>query len=169
MTHDDTGARSSHLGSGSKASLDHDHAAHGHEVTWRTSAHVTLHCLTGCAIGEVSGLIIGTWLGIGVMATMGLAVALAFLFGIGLAVLPLMRRGLTFARALGAVWVGEVISITVMEIAMNGTDYAVGGVQTQSLTAPLFWIGMALAIPAGFLAAWPVNHWLVAKSLKACH
>ncbi len=137
-------------------------------MSWRTSAHVTLHCLTGCAIGEVTGLIVGTAIGLGVWGTMGLATGLAFLFGIGLAVLPVMNRGASFRRALGAVWLGEVVSITVMEIAMNGTDYMIGGVQTQSLTAPLFWIAMALAIPAGFLAAWPVNHWLVSKSLKDC-
>ncbi|MGF1454933.1 MAG: DUF4396 domain-containing protein [Alphaproteobacteria bacterium] len=146
----------------------HSHGAHD-GVSWKTSAHVTLHCLTGCAIGEVTGLIVGTALGLGVWGTMGLATALAFLFGMGLAVLPVMRQGASFARAFGAVWLGEVISIAVMELAMNGTDYAIGGVQTGSLTAPLFWIGMALAIPAGFLAAWPVNHWLVSKSLKACH
>lgn len=151
---------------------DHCHAdadSTGHRTSWKTSAQVTLHCLTGCTIGEVTGLIVGTAIGLGVWGTMGLAVALAFLFGMGLAVLPVMRQGATFAGALGAVWVGEVISITVMEIAMNGADYLIGGVQTGSLTAPLFWIGMALAIPAGFLAAWPVNHWLVSRHLKKCH
>ncbi len=148
-----------------------EHAAHAHHhrITWATSAQVTLHCLLGCSIGEISGLIIGTVLGLGVWTTISLAVALAFVFGMGLAIQPVMGRGADFRTALKAVWLGEIVSITVMEIAMNATDLALGGVQSGSLLSMRFWIAMAAAIPAGFLAAWPVNHWLVGKSLKACH
>lgn len=151
-----------------------DHAGrghdHGHEggVSLKMSAQVTGHCLLGCTIGEVAGLIIGTALGWGVWATLGLAVGLAFISGMALAVLPLVGD-MGLRRALAAVWLGEVVSITVMEIAMNGVDYALGGVQTGSLLAPQFWIAMGAAIPAGFIAAWPVNHWLVGRGLKECH
>ena len=144
---------------------EHEH----HEPGWRTSAHVTGHCLLGCSIGEVTGLVVGTALGFPPIAVVALAVALAFLFGMGLAILPLLSKGLSFGAALSTVWLGEVVSISVMEIAMNATDWAIGGVQAGSLLSPLFWIGMAAAIPAGFLAAWPVNHWLVTRNLKACH
>jgi hypothetical protein len=143
----------------------HDHA---HNVTLRTSAHVTGHCLIGCSIGEVTGLIVGTAIGLGVWSTLALATALAFVVGMSLAVLPLVKD-MGLKRAVQAVWLGEVVSIAVMEFAMNATDYALGGVQTGSLAAPMFWIAMAVAIPAGFIAAWPVNHWLVSKQLKACH
>jgi len=145
-----------------------EHHRH-HAPSWKTSAHVTGHCLLGCSIGEVAGLVVGTAAGLAPLAVVALAVVLAFVFGMGLAVLPLMGKGVTLAAALSTVWLGEVVSIAVMEAAMNGVDWAIGGVQTGSLAAPLFWIGMAAAIPAGFLAAWPVNHWLVGRNLKACH
>lgn len=119
-------------------------------------------------IGEAAGLLIGVSIGLGVWATMGLATALALVSGMSLAVLPLVRR-MGLRRALRAVWLGEVISILVMEIAMNATDYFIGGVQADSILAPVFWIGMIAAAPAGFLAAWPVNYWLVGRELKQCH
>ena len=72
-------------------------------------------------------------------------------------------------EALKLIWVGEAISIGVMEIVMNAVDYSVGGMQAGSVFAPIFWIGIAVAIPAGFLAAWPVNWWLLKRDLKACH
>ena len=134
-----------------------------------TSAHATLHCLIGCTIGEVTGLLIGVSMGLGVFWTIALAVFLAFVVGISLAVLPVMRdQGLSLREALSVVWLGEVASISVMEIVMNAVDYAVGGVQAMSVFSPIFWIGLAVAIPAGFLAAWPVNHWLISRHLKAC-
>lgn len=136
---------------------------------FKTSISATLHCLVGCSIGEFLGLAIGVALGLGVVLTMSLAVVLAFVFGIGLAVRPLMKQGFDFTRALQTIWLGEVISIAVMEIAMNATDYAVGGVQVETLADPLFWIGFAAAVPAGFLAAWPVNYWLIGRNLKECH
>lgn len=145
-----------------------DDHAHAGGVSLKMSAQVTGHCLLGCTIGEISGLVIGTALGWGVWATIGLAVALAFVSGMALAVLPLLRD-MGLKRALAAVWLGEVVSITVMEIAMNGVDYALGGVQSGSLSSPVFWGAMAAAIPAGFLAAWPVNHWLVGRGMKNCH
>lgn len=146
----------------------HHHDVKKHSPV-KTSAHATLHCLIGCTIGEVLGLLIGVSLGLGVFLTIALAVALAFFFGLVLAVLPIMRdQGLSTIAALKVVWLGEVISISVMEFVMNAVDYAIGGLHAMSVFEPIFWIGIAAAIPAGFLAAWPVNHWLLARHLKGC-
>ncbi|MEO9600220.1 DUF4396 domain-containing protein [Parasphingorhabdus sp.] len=135
-----------------------------------TSAKATLHCLTGCVIGEVAGLIIAMALGLGIWPTIILATSLAYLSGFTLGLLPVIRdQGKTFMQALKLIWLGEVISIGVMEIAMNATDFYMGGMTAGSLLAPQFWIAMMIAIPAGFVAAWPVNWWLLSRDLKACH
>lgn len=134
-----------------------------------TSAQATVHCLTGCAIGEVAGLMIGVSLGIGTWPTIALAVVLAFAAGFTLGVIPVMRREkLGLKAALKVIWLGEVISISVMEVVMNAVDLAIGGVQAGSVFAPIFWYGLAAALPAGYLAAWPVNHWLLKRELKGC-
>lgn len=147
------------------------HSAHGHGGNpLVTSAQATLHCLTGCVIGEVAGLAIGVTLGLGVWPTIILATALAYISGFTLGLLPVMRRqNKTFLEALKLIWIGEAVSIGVMEIAMNGADYLMGGMQAGSVFAPMFWIGIAVAVPAGFLAAWPVNAWLLSRDLKKCH
>ncbi len=145
----------------------HDHRVNGVANPWLLSAHATLHCLIGCVIGEVLGLMIGVSLGIGVWATMGLATVLALLFGLALAVWPVVKAtGMDVSQTLKAIWVGEVISIMVMEIVMNAVDYWIGGVAAPSIASAIFWIGLAYAVPAGFLAGWPVNHWLIAKAIK---
>ncbi len=135
-----------------------------------TSAYATLHCLVGCVIGEVMGLLIGVSLGIGIWPTILLATFLAYVSGFTLGLVPIMRRQKkTFLEALKLIWIGEVISIGVMEIVMNAVDYMVGGMQSGTVFTPIFWYGMALAIPAGFLAAWPVNWWLLSRDMKKCH
>ena len=146
-----------------------DHAAHAHNP-FVTSAQATLHCLTGCVIGEVAGLIIATLLGLAVLPTIILATTLAYLSGFTLGLWPVMRdQGKSLVEAFKIIWIGEVVSIGVMEIAMNATDYAMGGMTAGSLTNPVFWIAIAVAIPAGFIAAWPVNWWLLKRDLKSCH
>lgn len=136
----------------------------------RIATSATLHCLTGCIIGEIAGLMIGVTLGIGVWPTMILATVLAYASGFSLGLLPLIRRGNSFLQALRTIWLGEAISIGVMELAMNFTDYHMGGIGVGSILAPRFWAGLALAVPAGFIAAWPVNWWLLRRRIKApCH
>lgn len=143
---------------------------HPQKTTLATSASATLHCLTGCVIGEVAGLMIAVSLGLSVWATILLATSLAYVSGFTLGLLPVMRdRGKTLAEAFRLIWIGEVISIGVMEIAMNTVDYHVGGMTAGSIFEPVFWYGIMAAIPAGFLAAWPVNAWLLNRDLKACH
>ncbi|MFT4562793.1 MAG: hypothetical protein ACI9BW_002540 [Gammaproteobacteria bacterium] len=146
----------------------HAHQHHGNPFV--TSAKATMHCLTGCVFGEVAGLMIAVTIGLSVWPTILLATSLAYLSGFTLGLLPVMRdQNKTVKEALKLIWVGEVISIGVMEIVMNAVDYGVGGMQAASIFTGMFWIGIAAAVPAGFLAAWPVNWRLLKRDLKACH
>ena len=146
------------------------HSQHHSSNPFVVSAQATIHCLTGCVIGEVTGLLIGVSLGLAIWPTIVLATTLAYISGMTLGLVPIMRnQDKTFLQALKLIWIGEVLSIGVMEIAMNWADYAVGGMQAGSVLNPVFWIGIAVAIPAGFLAAWPVNWWLINRDLKKCH
>ena len=150
----------------------HGHSHHGHSTggPLRTSAQATLHCLTGCVIGEVAGLMIGVTLGLPVWQTIALATVLAYLAGMTLGLLPVMRnQGVGLLEALRIIWIGEVISIGVMELVMNYVDYRMGGMAAPSVASWMFWRGLVFAVPAGFLAAWPVNYWLLKRELKACH
>ena len=152
----------------------HSHHAHGHhggtEGAFRTSAQATIHCLTGCVIGEVVGLGIGVTLGLGTWPTIILATGLAYVSGITLGLLPVVKgRDVGLIEAFRIIWVGEVISIGVMEIVMNLVDYQMGGMSAASVASWMFWRGILFAVPAGFLAAWPVNYWLLKRELKACH
>ncbi len=146
----------------------HSHAGSGSPASLTTAA--TLHCLTGCAIGEWVGLVVGVSLGLNPWATMALATGLGFASGYTLGLWPLVRTGLSWAQAFKTIWLGETISIAAMEFAMNFTDYHVGGVQAASLFSLPFWLGYAAALPAGFMVAWPVNWWLLRKNVKQqCH
>ncbi|HEY0113645.1 MAG TPA: DUF4396 domain-containing protein [Allosphingosinicella sp.] len=148
------------------------HVAHGHHGggAWGTAFQATLHCLTGCVIGEVAGLAIGVTLGLAAWQTIVLATTLAYLSGLTLGLVPVMRRQrVGFMKALRIIWIGEVISIGVMELVMNWVDYNMGGMAAPSIASWMFWRGILLAVPAGFLAAWPVNYWLLKRELKACH
>jgi len=131
---------------------------------------ITIHCLIGCIIGEFIGLVIGVTIGLSPMSTMILATILAFITGMLLAILSVVRNHkVTYILAAKTVWLGEIISISVMELAMNGTDYWIGGVSATSIFEPIFWIGFILAIPAGYIAALPVNYFLLKRNLKKCH
>lgn len=148
----------------------HGHASHGSGSMFGLTTSATVHCLTGCAIGEFVGLAIGVTLGLNPWATMALATALGFASGYTLGLWPLVKQGMSWGAAFKTLWLGETISIAVMEFAMNFTDYHVGGVTAGSIFAPQFWIGYALALPAGFVAGWPVNWWLLKRSIKQpCH
>lgn len=162
--------------------MDHSrHAHHSHHAHHaapgktaptlaRLTTSATLHCLTGCAIGEFAGLAIGVSLGLGVWPTMALATVLGFASGYALGLRPLVRQGMGVAQAFRTIWLGETVSIAVMEFAMNFTDYHVGGVAVSSILEPRFWLGYALALPAGFIVAWPVNGFLLRRSVKKpCH
>jgi Domain of unknown function (DUF4396) len=127
------------------------------------AASATLHCLTGCAIGEIAGLMIGSALGLGVGATIALAVALAFLFGYLLSTLPLLKAGLGFFAALSVVFAADTLSIATMEVVDNLVMAAIPGAMNAGIVNPVFWLSMMLALMVAFAAAFPVNRYLLTK------
>lgn len=148
----------------------HQHHSHQGSSPFKLATHATLHCLTGCAIGELAGLMIGVSLGLSVWQTITLATVLGFVSGYTLGLRPLVREGKGWIEAFRIIWLGETVSIAVMELVMNVTDYHVGGVQVSSIFNSQFWLGYLFALPAGFLAAWPVNYWLLKRNIKkSCH
>ncbi|HWJ12047.1 MAG TPA: DUF4396 domain-containing protein [Nocardioides sp.] len=125
------------------------------------AASATLHCLTGCAIGEIAGLMIGTAIGLSSGQTIALAVGLAFVFGYLLSSLPLVGAGMSFGRAMRLVLAADTISILVMEVVDNAVMAAIPGAMEAGLVDPVFWIGMIVALAAAFVAAFPVNRHLI--------
>ncbi len=124
----------------------------------------TLHCLTGCAIGEILGLVIGTAIGLSTIATIALAVTLAFFFGFLLSTLPLLKVGLGFFSALSIVFAADTLSIATMEVVDNAVMAIIPGAMEAGLVNPLFWISMPIALTAAFFAAYPVNKYLLKRN-----
>lgn len=146
----------------------HDHHAHSehahHEPTMNThsmAVSATLHCITGCAIGEIIGLIIGTIIGLSTGANIALAVVLSFLFGYSLSMLPLLKNGLSFKKALPIILAADTLSILTMEIVDNSVMAAVPGAMGAGLVNPLYWITMPLSLVAAFFVAVPINKYLL--------
>jgi hypothetical protein len=127
------------------------------------AASATLHCLTGCAIGEILGLMIGTALGWGTWQTVALAVALAFFFGYLLSIVPVLRAGVAVGTALTVVLAADTLSITVMEIVDNAVMAVIPGAMDAGLVNPVFWLALTLALLAAYAAAYPVNKALLAR------
>src|SRR5918994_4314242 len=144
--------------------MDATHDEH-HDIgsTNAMALAATLHCLTGCAIGEILGLMIGTAIGLGNVATIALAVALAFAFGYALSTLPLLRAGLGVGAALSVVLAADTLSIATMELVDNAVMAAIPGAMEAGLVNPVFWLSMMLALTVAFFAAWPVNRYLLAR------
>jgi hypothetical protein len=141
---------------------DGESRGHGQSLN-RVAVTATLHCLTGCAIGEVLGLVIGTALDLGNATTIALAVVLAFLFGYTLTMAPLLRAGLALATAIPLAFASDSLSIAVMEIVDNVVVLAVPDAMDASLSSPLFWGTLALALAVAFVFAVPVNRYLIAR------
>lgn len=123
----------------------------------------TLHCLSGCAIGEVLGLVIGTALGWGNLATIALAVGLAFVAGFALTALPFLRRGYSVAAAARIAVAADAASITIMEVVDNALMLALPGAMDAPLDSAYFWLSMAFALAVAGVVAFPVNRWLIAR------
>jgi hypothetical protein len=140
----------------------HDHHAKGASLN-HVALSATVHCLTGCAIGEVLGMVVGTWRGWGNLATVVLSIVLAFFFGYSLTLLPLLRAGVVFGTALGLALASDTVSITVMEIIDNVIMLVIPGAMTAGLTHWLFWGSLALSLVVAGVAAFPVNRWLIAR------
>jgi hypothetical protein len=142
---------------------------HHHEMPAEGSAlnalalSATLHCLTGCAIGEVLGMVIGTALGFSDLGTIALAVALAFLFGYSLTSLPLLRSGLALGAVVPIALAADTVSIAVMEIVDNAIMLAIPGAMDAGLDSLVFWGSLAFALAVAGLIALPINRWLIAR------
>jgi len=129
----------------------------------RTAFSATLHCLTGCSIGEVLGIVIGSALGWGNFATIVLAIVLAFFFGYGLTMLPLLRSGMALGAVLPLAFASDTLSITVMEIVDNLIIVVIPGAMDAGLGSLLFWGSLAFALAVAFVAAFPVNRYLISR------
>lgn len=146
----------------------HGHAAHGAPAAEtgslnRIAFSATVHCLTGCAIGEVLGVTIGTALGWGNWETIVLAIVLAFLFGYSLTMLPLLRAGLALTAALPLAFASDTVSIAVMEFVDNVILLIIPGAMEAGLDELLFWASLAFALVLAGLVAYPVNRYLIAR------
>ena len=133
--------------------------------TTRLAFQATIHCLTGCGIGEVLGLGGATLLGLGNAASIVLGIVLAFVFGYGLTFVPLLRAGMPLLRAIGITLAAETLSITTMEIVDNIVVLAIPGAMDAGLADVLFWASIAVSLGFAFVAAFPVNRWLIARGL----
>ncbi len=138
--------------------------AHGGQISLnRLALSATVHCLAGCATGEVLGLVIGTALGWSEWPTIALAVGLAFVFGYLFTLVPLLRAGMSFREAFGLALASDTASIAIMEVVDNGVMLAIPGAMTAGLTDLFFWGSLGLALVLAGFAAFPVNRWLIAR------
>ena len=129
----------------------------------RTAIAATAHCLTGCAIGEVLGMVVGTWLAWSNGATIALSVVLAFFFGYALTIRPLMTGGLKLAQAARLALASDTASITIMEIVDNLIMVVIPGAMNAGLGSVLFWGSLAVSLAVAAVAAFPVNRWLISR------
>jgi hypothetical protein len=129
----------------------------------RLALSATLHCLTGCAIGEVLGMVIGTALGFSDWGTIALAVVLAFLFGYTLTSLPLLRAGIAVATVVPLALASDTVSIATMEVVDNAIMLALPGAMDAGVGDPLFWGALAFALVVAGIVAFPVNRWLIGR------
>ena len=147
----------------------HTEGHRGHELPTSGGAltqlalSATLHCLTGCAIGEVLGMVIGTALGFSDLGTIALAVALAFFFGYGLTSLPLLRAGLPLATVVPIALAADTLSIATMEVVDNAIMLAIPGAMDAGAGAILFWGALSVSLAVAGVVALPVNRWLLAR------
>jgi hypothetical protein len=147
------------------AHTEHDHhemPASGRALT-QVALSATLHCLTGCAIGEVLGMLIGTAAGFSNLATIVLSVVLAFVFGYGLTSLPLLRAGLVLSAVIPIALASDTLSIATMELVDNAIILAVPGAMDAGLGGLLFWGSLAFSLAVAGAFALPVNRWLIAR------
>ncbi|MEU5808713.1 DUF4396 domain-containing protein [Streptomyces sp. NPDC047718] len=148
------------------------HAGHSHPghagpgrggASWGTAAQATVHCLTGCAIGEILGMAVGTALLWGNVATMALAIALAFVFGYSFTLFAVRRAGLDLKAAIKVALAADTVSIAVMELVDNGIVLLVPGAMDAHLDEGLFWGALLGGFVVAFLVTTPVNKWMIGR------
>jgi hypothetical protein len=132
-------------------------------TTWSTAVNATLHCLTGCAIGEVLGMVLATWWGWGDLASIVLAIVLAFFFGYLLTYTSVRRHGLSRREGVRVALAADTVSITTMEIVDNAILLVVPGAMAAGLASGLFWGSLTVALAVAFVLTVPVNHWLISR------
>ncbi|CAM5631948.1 DUF4396 domain-containing protein [Streptomyces canus] len=152
--------------------MDHEHTAHAHTghtdaaqpgATWAVAVQATLHCLTGCAIGEVLGMVIGTALGWGNLPTTVLAIVLAFVFGYSLTLRGALKGGLDFPAAVRVALAADTLSIAVMELIDNGVIVLWPDAMDAELADLLFWASLAISLAIAFVVTVPVNKWMIGR------
>ncbi|MFJ8823246.1 DUF4396 domain-containing protein [Streptomyces sp. NPDC102467] len=154
--------------------MQHEHHTHEHhtqdtgtgthgKVTWSTAAQATLHCLTGCAIGEILGMVIGTALTWGNLPTTILAIALAFVFGYSLTLRSVLKAGVGFRTAFRVALAADTLSIAVMELIDNGVIALWPSAMDAQLSDALFWGSLATSLAIAFVVTTPVNRWMIGR------
>lgn len=163
--HADHGAHAGHgAGHGAHAGHGAGHGAHsGHGATWAVAASATLHCLTGCAIGEILGMVVATALGWSNGPTLVLAVVLAFISGYALTLRGLRRAGVTWRDAVRLALAADTLSIAVMELVDNGVVVLIPGAMDAGLATWLFWGSLAVSLLVAFVVTTPVNKWVIGR------
>ncbi|WP_433195229.1 DUF4396 domain-containing protein [Nocardia sp. CA-107356] len=166
-THGDHHGHAGHAGhsspSATAAHTAHANTGHHAPASWRMAAQATLHCLTGCAIGEILGMVIGTAFGWNNTSTMVLAIVLAFLFGYALTMRGVLKAGLPLAAAVTTALAADTVSITVMEIVDNAVILAVPGAMDAHLDTVMFWATLAFSLVVAFVLTTPVNKWMIGR------
>jgi hypothetical protein len=159
--HADQGGDSAHAPTGQTGGPAR-HQGHG-TATWGSAAKATLHCLTGCAIGEILGMAIGTALLWGNVPTMALAIVLAFLFGYSFTLFAVRRAGLGVKNAIKVALAADTVSIAVMELVDNGVIALVPGALDAHLTDGLFWSALLGGFAIAFVVTTPINKWMIGR------
>ena len=161
VQHEPHAAQDEHAGHGGHHG-HHEMPTSGRALT-QVAVSATLHCLTGCAIGEILGMVIGTALGFSEWGTVGLAVGLAFLFGYALTSLPLLRAGFALSAVIPIALAADTFSIAVMEIVDNAVMLLIPGAMESGVASLLFWGALSFALAVAFVIALPVNRWLIKR------
>ncbi|MFD9289257.1 DUF4396 domain-containing protein [Streptomyces sp. NPDC060030] len=139
------------------------HDRHASGASWPMAAKATLHCLTGCAVGEILGMVVGTALMWGNVPTMVLAIALAFVFGYSFTLFAVRRAGLDLKTAIKVALAADTVSIAVMELIDNGIIALVPGAMDANLTEGLFWSALLGSLAVAFLVTTPLNKWMIGR------
>lgn len=163
IDHKDHRHHEPHAHGGHQVHDGHHGARHEAASLNRTAFMATVHCLTGCSIGEALGMVLGTLLGWSNWPTVALAVALAFLFGYGMTIWPLRRAGMVWGTALGLAFASDTLSMATMEFVDNAIMLVIPGAMDAGLSDPLFWGSLVVSLVLAGAAAFPVNRWLIAR------
>ena len=153
----------------------HEHSHHtpapiiSRNENMKLAISATLHCLLGCGIGEVVGMVIATYFGFSMINSMVLAIILGFVFGFGLGIIPLIRKGISFSQSIKIVLVAEGLSIAIMEAFEVLTQFFIPGVMEAKLSDGIFWFGMIAGLIVGFIAALPVNYFMIKRGVRHQH